>query len=376
MRFLLSFSLLVCFSATLLAQPTTAPAPKPKNLVQNFSFEVRADSTQKLELSNPAEKLSGWSSPNRGEPKVFTSIPKGDKFFVYDQYGANWDFAARSGRNVAGINVRGGTIEHPKREYLQGTLKEPLTVGKKYYFGFWVHYHCEGANNIGIAFLPNKAKLDSAGLLPFQPASFQQKVTNYDKKSTWTLVRDSFIAYKPYQYFVIGNFFPDSLTKVQSKQYNHYFAFIDDILVMEAENQNFSKPIDEKKEMQKWVGNTVTAQNTNKAIVLESVYFDYDKATLLPESFPSLNELAEQMKAVPTLKIKVKGHTSTEGDAPYNLKLSRNRAKSVRAYLIEKGVEESRISSEGYGETQPIGPNDTEEERARNRRVEFEILAK
>ncbi len=379
MRFLLFLSLWACFSASLLAQTdATKPPkpPKPKNLVVNPSFEIPKDSTQQLDLSNPIDKLKGWDSPNKSEPKAFTSVKKLDKFYVYDPYGASWDFAARSGKNVSAVNVRGGTVENPKREYIQGTLREPLVVGKKYYFGFWVHYHCEGANNIGIAFLPEKAKVDNGGLLPFQPASYQVKVTNYDKKNTWTLVRDSFIAYKPYQYFVIGNFFPDSLTKVQARQYNHYFAFLDDIMVLEAENQAYTKPVDEKKEIQKWVGNTVTAKNTNQAIVLESVYFDYNKSVLLPESFPSLNELADQMKAVPTLQIKVKGHTSTEGDVAYNLKLSRNRAKAVRAYLIEKGIEETRISSEGYGETQPIGPNDSEEARAKNRRVEFEIVAK
>jgi outer membrane protein OmpA-like peptidoglycan-associated protein len=109
---------------------------------------------------------------------------------------------------------------------------------------------------------------------------------------------------------------------------------------------------------------------------LKNIYFDYNKATLLDESNKSLNELLEQMNAQPKLKIKIKGHTSTEGDAAYNLKLSQNRAKAVRDYLLKNGVKTERVQYEGYGETVPIGPNDTEEDRAKNRRVEFEILEK
>lgn len=378
MKFFLFLPCIV-FALQMYAQPSgsaSLPPAKPKNLVINPSFEIPADSSQSLDVSNPLQALKGWSSPNGAAPKVFTSVRKGNSYFVYDPYGASWDFSARSGKNVAGVNVRGGTSKNPKREYLQGMLSKPLEVGKKYYFGFWVHYHCEGANNIGIAFLPNKTQLDSSGIIPLQPASYQGKVTNYNKNSTWTLVRDSFIAYKSFQYFIIGNFFSDSLTKVQSRQYNHYFAFLDDILVVEAENQSFKKPVDEKIEVQKWVSNTVAAQNTQKAIVLENVYFDYNKSELLSKSFPSLDDLAEQLQAVPTLKIKIKGHTSTEGNDAYNLKLSRNRAKAVQDYLIQKGISSDRLSYEGYGETQPVSTDPAESERAKNRRVEFEILNK
>ena len=75
-----------------------------------------------------------------------------------------------------------------------------------------------------------------------------------------------------------------------------------------------------------------------------------------------------------TMKILVKGHTSSEGSDEYNLKLSENRAKSVVNYLVSKGIERSRLSFKGYGKTQPIEGNDTEESRQKNRRVEFEVM--
>jgi outer membrane protein OmpA-like peptidoglycan-associated protein len=356
------------------AQPSaTTPKPdanKPKNLVINSSFEQRTDTSLALDKTNLIDRAQGWSSPNGGAPLLYTSFKKGDKTVIYDPFGASWDFSARTGKNVAGVHVVN------KREYIQGTLREPLTVGKKYYFAFWVHYHCEGANNLGITFLPEKIKLDSAGLLPFRPATFQANVNIYDKKNTWALVRDSFIAYKPYQYFVIGNFFPDSLTKVQSKKYNHYFAYVDDILVIEAENQTQVKPVDIKKETEKWVSNITVATQVNTAIVLKNVYFKYDSAILQDEAIPSLDDLAEQMRASPTLHIRVKGHTSSEGADDYNERLSAARARSVRQYLIKKGIAADRIEAQGYGETRPLTDNDTEEHMALNRRVEFEIVAK
>lgn len=346
-------------------------------MVLNPSFELRSDTTVNWLVQNPIDRAAAWESPNKSKAQVYTSVKKGDKYFVYDPYGATWNFAARTGKNVAGLNVLPGQDKYGKRSYIQGELKEPLTIGQKYYFGFWVHYHCEGANNIGIAFLPERAQMDTTTeVLPFEPATYQAKVTNYDKARSWTFVRDSFIAYKPFQYFVIGNFFPDSLTEVQDDVYKHYYAFIDDIVVIEAENPSFNKDVDPKKEEVKWVRNTVTAKSVNSSFILKNIYFEYDKAVLLPESNKSLNELLEQMNAQPTLKIKIKGHTSTEGDSAYNLKLSQNRAKAVRAYLVKNGVEAPRIQYQGYGETVPIGPNDSEDNRAINRRVEFEILEK
>jgi OOP family OmpA-OmpF porin len=365
MRLFCLLSALIACCATTFAQPA-----KPKNLVINPSFEQRTDSSVVLEKSNPIESAYGWTAPNKGKSLLYTSLKKGEKYIVYDPNGSAWDFTARTGKNVAGVTVRG------KREYIQGTLREPLTVGKKYYFAFWVHYHCEGANNLGIAFLPNKIKLDSTGLLPFSPASYQVNVTNYDKKNTWALVRDSFVAYKPFQNFVIGNFFPDSLTQIQSSQYNHYFAYIDDILVVEADNQTFKKPVNAEKEAAKWTSNITVASKTNTAIILENVYFKYNSSSLLPDSYPSINDLFEQLKATPSLKIRVKGHTSSEGTETYNQQLSTNRARAIRQYLIQKGIAPNRIEAVGYGETLPLNANDTEENMAKNRRVEFEITEK
>ncbi|MCX8079813.1 MAG: OmpA family protein [Bacteroidia bacterium] len=131
-----------------------------------------------------------------------------------------------------------------------------------------------------------------------------------------------------------------------------------------AEYQEFEKNIPLKKVE---VGNV---------IVLKNIFFDFDKATLRPESMNELDRLVKLLNDNPTLKIELSSHTDSKGSDEYNMKLSENRSKSVVDYLISKGISASRLVAKGYGETKPIDTNDTEEGRQNNRRTEFKILEK
>lgn len=119
----------------------------------------------------------------------------------------------------------------------------------------------------------------------------------------------------------------------------------------------------------------------NKPIVLENVYYDFNKATLKPESFPALDSLVSLLKFYPKMIVEVSAHTDSRGSAEYNMTLSEKRAKSVMDYLIDKGIDPARLQSKGYGETMPIAPNttpegkDNPEGRAKNRRTEFKVLS-
>lgn len=110
-----------------------------------------------------------------------------------------------------------------------------------------------------------------------------------------------------------------------------------------------------------------------KEFILSNIYFDTDKYDLKPASFTELNKLVEVLKANPQFAIAIHGHTDNVGNKSYNLRLSENRAKAVANYLISKGIAESRITTAGYGNSQPIASNDTEEGRKKNRRVSFTI---
>lgn len=112
----------------------------------------------------------------------------------------------------------------------------------------------------------------------------------------------------------------------------------------------------------------------SKIFVLNNVEFDFGKATLRPESYAVLDDLVEYLKRKPKVRIEIGGHTDNVGTDAKNKILSMERAKSIVAYLIAKGIEESRVEANGYGAEEPIEENDTEEGRQKNRRTEVKIL--
>jgi OmpA-OmpF porin, OOP family len=111
-----------------------------------------------------------------------------------------------------------------------------------------------------------------------------------------------------------------------------------------------------------------------KTFVLDNVLFDTGKASLKGSSFKALNNLVELMKMKSGMIIEIGGHTDNTGKHDINLKLSQSRANTVRNYLIKKGITPNRVKAKGYGDTQPVAPNDTEEGRKQNRRTEVNII--
>ena len=109
--------------------------------------------------------------------------------------------------------------------------------------------------------------------------------------------------------------------------------------------------------------------------ISEKVQFETDSAILKPESEKLLDEVAKAMSDNPDItKVEIQGHTDSRASDSYNRRLSRERALSVRSYLISKGIQGGRLTAKGYGEEQPVAENDTEEGRYQNRRVVFKIL--
>jgi len=111
-------------------------------------------------------------------------------------------------------------------------------------------------------------------------------------------------------------------------------------------------------------------------IVLRNIFFDFDKATIRPESANELERLIKLLNDNPTIKIELGSHTDSKGSDDYNWKLSDSRSKSVVDYLIGKGISTARLVAKGYGETKPIDTNETDDGRQNNRRTEFKILEK
>lgn len=113
------------------------------------------------------------------------------------------------------------------------------------------------------------------------------------------------------------------------------------------------------------------AEEIRASLVLEGVTFVTASAELTPQAHEVLTGVAASLKAYPEVRVEVQGHTDAIGSAVANRALSQARAESVRAFLIESGIAADRIAAVGYGEDYPVAPNDTEEGRARNRRVEL-----
>ena len=101
------------------------------------------------------------------------------------------------------------------------------------------------------------------------------------------------------------------------------------------------------------------------------VLFDFDESTIKPEAHPLLDEVAVILENNPEMKGEIRGHTDSTGPEEYNQQLSEKRAEAVEQYLENKGIDPSRLTSIGYGESQPIASNETPEGRKENRRVEL-----
>ena len=409
-----------------------------QNLVVNPSFEIASDSVSLIPPGEfSATKAMGWSMPTRAQATLYGSIPT---IATTNRAFNRWKFTAKTGNNVVGIMTYGSILADEKnelREYLQGTLTKALTVGQKYYVSYWVHFHCEGSNNLGIAFGKTPLSTDSVFRLPLKPNIINSSIINYSNSTIWQEVRDSFIAREPYKYFIIGNFFSNKETQVQSNKYHYHKAYLDEIKVEEAsnakmpsrafdvvvDNESVASNANVKNNAQKDIEpnassitplvassvamtndpnstktSTVNKPDSNNSVnistttalkptsttiptavkgevlVLDKVLFQFNSATLEATSSAQLNKLVAYLQRNPSMKILVKGHTSSEGSEEYNQKLSENRSKSVVDYLISKNIGKERLTFKGFGKSQPIDTNGTEESRHQNRRVEFEII--
>lgn len=130
-------------------------------------------------------------------------------------------------------------------------------------------------------------------------------------------------------------------------------------------------------EFEKTIKETLSSENySNAAIKLNHIWFETGAATLSAESRYELDNLVKAMKDHPDIKIEVQGHTDDVGEADANMALSQQRAGSVAQYLADAGIASDRFVARGFGMTKPVVPNDTDENRALNRRIEFRITSK
>jgi OmpA-OmpF porin, OOP family len=297
------------------------------------------------------------------------------------------EMPASSGKGYVGMILRigdiGGQSLHINdllyREHITAKLTQPLQKNYEYVVQFKValsEYANYAISHIGALFTQEHIIIQENKL--YEPQILYNQEVVKDKKQ-WVTICDTFVAKGNEAYITIGNFDNFSTKKIQkitddtrhSKKfnYNRAYYFLDDISVtFTGEIRDTLTPIANQP-----IFSEFGDLKKNQIIVLKNVFFDFDKADLLPASFVELDKLKNLMYNYPDLKIEIRGHTDSIGTEVKNQLLSDNRAKSVVNYLQQKGVSGSKLFYKGFGENNPIDDNGTEKGRANNRRVEFLI---
>ena len=364
MKYVLSIIGCLCFFMM------TAQEAEQPNIVPNPSFE---------RFSSPpigwfykgehyTDVMKYWSSASNASPDVFGPRVRVPEHWQQKGFGKQ---SPRSGLAMSGITVYGCEEGKPHcREYIQIQLSEPLVVGQDYLAEMWVTHlpNSLRANNLGFYFSKTKTDEITDGLLQFE-AQAKADQTLETKYNRWIKVSERFIADTAAEYLIIGNFYPDSLTKIKhgpegSLPYAYYY--IDDVLVKKIPPiLPIPVPEDDLSNIKLEAG---------KSVPLRDIYFEHDEYELMPRSFVELKKLLKIMRDNPGLSIEICGHTDNTGGYDYNRELSENRAKAVSDYLITNGISVNRTRHRGCGSAQPIATNSTPQGRQLNRRVEFVVL--
>lgn len=381
----------LCLLSAAKSQAQTHLSP---NLVYNPSFEEYCECPRKIDALGTLTIVDAWYQPTAGSADYYNvcgsrdcGVPK-NKLGIQD---------AHLGNGFCGIYCS----KTDYREYLQTQLKEPLRAGEMYRVSFYVslsEYSSGAVATIGALFtedrvgdtvrsvLMNKEVRHLAPGVSQTVASYfePQVVNDFDRvlsdTKVWMQVSGVFTAKGGERYMTIGNFFPASQSNVVDLDSLTYllpgaYYYIDDISVVCL---GCSDQIASAQQAADTVPTAAVVDDTlqvGATFVLENIFFDYDKSTLLQQSYNELQRLMSILLSHPTMKIEIGGHTDGHGSLDYNQRLSENRARAVVDFLISKGIDPKRLQYKGFGKTRPIASNATDEGRARNRRVEFKILS-
>lgn len=354
----------LCISLGLKAQKNTVT-----NIVPNPGFE---------QFSNPpvgwfykgsdfSYLMRYWSSPTKSSPDAY-----GQNIRVpahWKKHGFHLQ-KPHNGSSMAGLTMFGCENGKPHcREYLQIRLNEELIPGQNYYIEFYVSKLEDGmaCNNFGAALSTDVIRSEHTDVLKLDPLFNKIDIIDGNNRK-WVKINGGFQADSSYNFLIIGNFYSDRDTDVipQAGGLNYAYYYFDDFLIKKI------PPIldvpEEKEDLSK------EELIPGKVIKLKNIYFDFDKWDLHPRSYIELNKLVTILKENPAMKIRINGHTDSIGSDNYNIYLSRKRAKSVIAYLVENDIEFHRLSYKAYGSSKPTESNKYAKGRALNRRVEFKIL--
>ncbi len=364
------------------------------NIVPNPGFEefkrLPCMWTQQARKFNE-EVMVSWGSPTETTPDLFTTQADAD-CWTNPAKRTKGKASPRGGTSMAGIKIWGkGNTPTFWHEYLQVQLPEKLEAGTRYVVECWVlraNFSEQASNNIGLYLSSIPVKTRDNLPLYFTPQVNAEEIV---KGTRWSKVSGVIEAKGDERYLLIGNFYSDDATlhEQQERGERGAYYFIDDVNVRIAPPGSNLTP--RPKESVPPPPKVIVADHAStkdvelprtepppvgKSIRLDNIGFEFGKATLTPESKTELDQLADMMIDYPLLRIEVEGHTDDIGSDASNLTLSQDRAQAVVDFLRNRKVEKERIASKGYGETKPLVPNNSDANRALNRRVEFRVTEK
>lgn len=333
-----------------------------KNLVPNGSFENYRKKSGSIKQAIPWTQIASvdyYQSPLSND----TSSQKG----------------AKSGDCYIGLR-----FQKKYKEFAQVKLADALHRGTVYEFEMYIR----------LAFWSNTS-LKSFGAL-FSKVGYKSQgdalktaiIDSVSKKGSfingyqWFKISGKYQADGGEKYLTIGNFAPNvkkDMIKINKFKFGfrEAYYFVDDISLIKA------KEIIEKVKVEIVGSFNVNEEDSvlqvknnikvGEKVTLKNIFFENGKSYILPESFSELNKLAQYLIRNPSMQVQINGHSDNSGSRLKNQKLSEQRAREVFEYLIKKGTQ-NKMYFKGYGSSVPIASNETDEGKAKNRRVEFEIV--
>jgi OOP family OmpA-OmpF porin len=360
-----------------------------QNLVPNPSFEDYIDFSGKTN--------SGWHKiQNTDTPDYFNFDRHKPVNNVFDKYTGGTQ--PKTGNAFVGFFcLRSNPQRNVKnvREYIGITLLSPLEKDSLYKVEISLCLDAESnaaVKNFGLIFSANSLEFNKDYQLFAAKPQIEFSLSYPDKNAGWITVSAFYKASGNEKFIIIGNFRTDKATvfkklpvnrvKGKDKKWDLQVAetaayyYVDDVIIEKTKIEKAAMPVEQKIIKEKEDTLNLDKIEIDSAIILKNILFEFNKTELLPESYTEINILLRLLTNNPQITIKLEGHTDNLGSYDFNIRLSVARAESVVRYLIEKGIDPHRIEYAGYGFTQPLATNDTEESRKINRRVTFKIISK
>jgi len=328
----------------------------------------------------------------------------GGKFYHYlsdcpvgkAQYSGEENNKPYEGKSFAGVCLH----SREAGEYIMVKLNEPLKNNEEYFFSGHILLAAEKQDNyknfthIEIAFTDKEYSVLNPSYISYDP-QLNIPVSFENKEKEWLPVSGRFMAKGSETYMVIGDFTATpvahelseymSLSADEREKYLKKHKNLEAAMnEMNAELSKNSKPYNIRCYLDELslipaseikttpLPQSVAKIEAFKPIIIENIFFETGKSTLLPSSYKALDSLADWLKINPSVEIQITGHTDNVGDEKENNILSSDRATSVKTYLLAKSATNA-INTNGLGSTKPIAGNETDTGRSKNRRVEFTI---